>query len=68
MQKEIKRGPKPEFTFGEYPIGHEIKIAPLKQSSFKSLLSKFNKDLPKEERHAYIYEQLSSKILAIRIK
>lgn len=67
MIVKIKRGPEPKFKFNEYPVGYELTLEPLKQSSFKSLLSKFNKDLPKEQRHAYKYEQDKRVILATRI-
>lgn len=64
----IKRGPKPSYSFDEYPIGYEIILQPIKQSSFKSMLSKFNKDKPKEERHQYKYEQIKRVIIATRNK
>lgn len=68
MEKTIKRGPVSKYNFDDYNIGHEIKLPPLKQSSFKSMLSKFNHDLPKEHKHQYSYEQLSRVIVATRIK
>lgn len=64
----IKRGPKPEHDFNSFAIGCEVVLDPLKQSSFKSKLSKFNKDFPKEQKHQYKYEQLKRNIVAIRIK
>lgn len=68
MEKEIKPGPKAQYSFAEYSIGHEITLSPLKQSSFKSMLSKFNGSLPKEQRHQYGYEQISFDIIATRLK
>lgn len=68
MEKEIKPGPKAQYSFADYPIGHEIVLPPLKQSSFKSMLSKFNKNLPKQQRHQYGYEQISVDIIATRVK
>lgn len=62
----IKRGPKPTYDFTSYQIGDEIILQPIKQSSFKSMLSKFNKDLPKLERHQYKYEQIKRVIIATR--
>jgi len=67
-QTIIKRGPVPKFNFATYDIGKEIVIEPIKQSSFKSMLSKFNKDLDKKDRHQYKYEQFKRAILATRIK
>lgn len=64
-QQTIKRGPVAEHDFASYDIGHEIKILPLKQSSFKSMLSKFNKG--RSDKHKYSYHQLSTRILAVRI-
>ncbi len=63
----IKRGPQPKYTFTDYPIGHEILLDPLKQSSFKSTLSKFNKKMDKADRHQYRYEQQKRNIIATRI-
>lgn len=68
MEKEIKRGPAPTYIFADYPIGHEITLSPLKQSSFKSMLSKFNKQFPAKQRHQYGYEQLSKVIIARRVR
>jgi hypothetical protein len=68
MDKKIKPGPVQIYHFEDYLIGHEIKMPPLKQSSFKSMLSRFNKDLPREERHQYAYESLSKVILATRVR
>lgn len=68
MEKEIKRGPAPKYSFADYPIGHEITLEPLKQSSFKSTLSKFNKPLVPKKRHKYSYEQISVDIIAKRIR
>lgn len=68
MTQTINRGPKPKYTFTDYPIGHEILLEPLKQSSFKSTLSKFNGTLEPAERHQYKYDQLKRNILATRIK
>ena len=65
--EQIKRGPVPKFNFSEYKIGRELVIDPIKQSSFKSTLSKFNKGIPKEQRHKYKYEQYKRVILATRI-
>lgn len=67
MTQTIKRGPTPKYDFEQMPVGIEIKLKPLKQSSFKSTLSKFNKSLPPAERHKYKYDQLSTLILATRI-
>ena len=68
MTTEIKPGPKPLYNFDDYNIGDEIILQPIKQSSFKSMLSKFNKDKPKEQRHQYKYEQIKRVIIAIRNK
>ncbi len=68
MTTEIKRGPKPLYDFTSYQVGDEIILQPIKQSSFKSMLSKFNKDKPKEQRHQYKYEQIKRVIIAIRNK
>lgn len=68
MTTEIKRGPKPLYDFSAFNIGDEIILQPIKQSSFKSMLSKFNKDKPKEQRHQYKYEQIKRVIIAIRNK
>lgn len=68
MTIQIKPGPKPAYAFDEYPIGHEIILQPIKQSSFKSMLSKFNKDKAKEDRHQYKYEQIKRVIIATRNK
>ena len=65
-KEEIKPGPKAKYDFASYVIGYEIKLDPLKQSSFKSMLSKFNKNLT--ERHKYSFEQLTKKIVAKRVK
>ncbi len=64
----IKPGPKQKYFFEDYPIGHEIKVLPLKQSSFKSMLSKFNKYRMKQFRHQYSYEQQKGYILAVRVR
>lgn len=61
-----KRGPEQIYHFDTYPLGHEIKIIPLKQSSFKSMLSKFNRNLAKDDRHKYGYEQQKNFIIAKR--
>lgn len=66
MEKEIKPGPEPKYRFAEYPIGHELTLPPLKQSSFKSMLSKFNRGL--KDKHQYAYEQISFDIIARRVK
>jgi hypothetical protein len=68
MKKLIKTGPAPKYTFADYPIGHEITLEPLKQSSFKSTLSKFNQPLSPKKRHKYKYEQINFDIIATRIK
>lgn len=68
MDRIIKPGPVQQYHFEQYAIGHEIKMPPLKQSSFKSMLSKFNKNLPREQRHQYAYESLSKVILATRVR
>lgn len=65
--EQIKRGPVPKFNFEEYEIGRELVIEPIKQSSFKSTLSKFNKPLLPANRHKYKYEQYKRVILATRI-
>lgn len=62
----IKRGPKPLYDFTSYQIGDEIVLQPIKQSSFKSMLSKFNKG--RNEKHQYRYEQIKRVIIAIRNK
>jgi hypothetical protein len=62
----MKRGPKIIFNFSAYPVRHEIELAPLKQSSFKSMLSKFNKI--ENCKHVYKYEQISTTIIATRTK
>lgn len=68
MEKQtIKPGPKKKYVFAEMPIGTEVVLEPLKQSSFKSMLSNFNKDLQKPERHQYRYEQFKRVIVATRI-
>ena len=66
MDNIIKRGPEPHYKFAEYEVGHEIKIPFLKQSSFKSMVSKFNKTIT--ERHVYKYEMLEDFILARRVR
>jgi hypothetical protein len=65
---EIKRGPVPKYIFENYPVGHIIKLDPLKQSSFKSLLSIFNREIIKDQRHQYKYQVIGKNILATRIK
>jgi len=64
----IKRGPKSTYDFASYIIGHEITLEPLKQSSFKSMLSKFNSPFEKDNRHQYEYLQVGKKIVARRIR
>ena len=64
----IKTGPKPRYNFTTFAIGDEIILEPLKQSSFKSMLSKFNKTFQKADRHQYKYEQIKRNIIATRIK
>ncbi len=68
MDIEIKRGPIAKYDFNSYNIGDEIILEPLKQSSFKSTLSKFNKNIVPELRHKYSYEQIKRVIIAIRVK
>jgi hypothetical protein len=64
----IKPGPIAKYNFGSYIIGHEVTIEPLKQSSFKSMLSKYNNSLEKEYRHKYSFELSGKKIIARRVK
>lgn len=68
METTIKRGPIAKYDFTSYNIGDEIILEPLKQSSFKSMLSKFNKDIVPELRHKYQYEQIKRVIIAVRVK
>lgn len=68
METTIKRGPIAKYDFTSYNIGDEIILEPLKQSSFKSMLSKFNKDIAPELRHKYQYEQIKRVIIAVRVK
>lgn len=64
----IKPGPVAKYDFASYILGHEITLEPLKQSSFKSMLSKFNNGFEKENRHKYAYEVSGKKIIARRVQ
>lgn len=66
MTEIIKPGPKPIYDFNSYQVGDEIVLQPIKQSSFKSMLSKFNKG--RADKHQYRYEQIKRVIVAIRNK
>jgi hypothetical protein len=64
---KVKPGPVPLYDFTKIEVNEQIKLDPMKLSSFKSKVSKYNKDLAKDKKQRYSYEQTGKKVTATRI-